>query len=535
MAVAPKRRLNLGSASSSRTRGGRLLSKLSQLKQEAYQAAKKRNWEQAVTAYERILELDKNNPTVINELGDVCLKGGDTQSAIKHFLNAAAKYRGTGLMNNAVAIYKKILRYDADNLNAHWYLAETRASQGLTVEGENHGLHFLESSGNVSGDIKEIFLKRCNQLFELYPGSDPILDRLVQIFRMWKMPLEAARAACLIACRGHDAGNVDEAKSTVEQVVAQTPEIRNYPEYAQWLRRVPANGGGPGAFADFGSVKLDDAPPKAPAAAPAAASPGPTPAAPRPAPVEADKPAAAIPTVKVPVVSNGGVDDFSDPDDGSINIDADGADFDSLIAEATSQLAGRTRKPVPATDASAFDALTADEPEPEQPAIAGQVDLLAEILADESNLFVGGDNSQLESITREIGTQVGGDESDQDPASLYEMGTVYLEMGMHVQACESFARATSAGDQTYALRAYEMWGVTLQRAGRFDEAVEVLRRGLKLADEESPGHLGLLYNMGKSFEAAERTDEAVQVYEEIVALDSGFLDVERRLARLTAV
>ncbi len=511
------------------------MSKLSQLKQEAYQAAKKRNWEQAVTAYERILELDKNNPTVINELGDVCLKGGDTQSAIKHFLNAAAKYRGTGLMNNAVAIYKKILRYDADNLNAHWYLAETRASQGLSVEGESHGLHFLESSGNVSGDIKEIFLKRCNQLFELYPGSDSILERLVQIFRMWKMPLEAARAACLIACRAHDAGKVDEARRSVEQVVAQTPEIRNYPEYAQWLRREPAKGGSGGAaFADFGSVKLDDEKPAAPApkapAAPAA------PAAPpvnnedtfadllvKPKAAAATKPAAPIPPVARPAV---GDDGFGAADDGAISIDSDGADFDSLIAEATSQLSGRTRQPAPQA---------APLPVAEPAAPEGKVDLLAEILADESYQLTGGDNSQLESITREIGTQVGGDESDQDPASLYEMGTVYLEMGMHVQACESFARATSAGDQSYALRAYEMWGVTLQRAGRFDEAVEVLRRGLKLADEESPGHLGLLYNMGKSFEAAERTDEAVLAYEEIVARDPGFLDVERRLARLTAV
>lgn len=510
------------------------MSKLSQLKQDAYQAAKKRNWEQAVTAYERILELDKNNPTVINELGDVCLKGGDTQSAIKHFLNAAAKYRGTGLMNNAVAIYKKILRYDADNLNAHWYLAETRASQGLSVEGENHGLHFLDSSGNVSGDIKEIFLKRCNQLFELYPGSDPILERLVQIFRMWKMPLEAARAACLIACHAHDAGNIDEAKASVEQVTAQTPEIRNYPEYAQWLRREPVKSSGGATFADFGSVKLDDEKPAAPAP-PAPAVPEAPPAdkydtfadlLAKPKASTPARPAAPTPAVEIPVDE----DDGFAVDDDAISIDSDGADFDSLIAEATNQLAGRTRKPAPRAATP-----PADEPEPEAAAPEAKVDLLAEILADESYQLAGGDNSQLESITREIGTQVGGDESDQDPASLYEMGTVYLEMGMHVQACESFARATSAGDQTYALRAYEMWGVTLQRAGRFDEAVEVLRRGLKLADEESPGHLGLLYNMGKSFEAAERTDEAVLAYEEIVARDPGFLDVERRLARLTAV
>ena len=90
------------------------MSKLRQLKQQAYQAAKKRDWNAAVSVYQSILELDKNNPTVINELGDLFLKADDITQAIKNFLNAAAKYRATGLLNNAVAIYKKILRYDAE-------------------------------------------------------------------------------------------------------------------------------------------------------------------------------------------------------------------------------------------------------------------------------------------------------------------------------------------------------------------------------------------------------------------------------------
>ncbi|MFO7608574.1 MAG: tetratricopeptide repeat protein [Candidatus Krumholzibacteriia bacterium] len=528
------------------------MSKLSQLKQEAYQAAKKRNWQQAVAVYERILELDKNNPTVINELGDVCLKGGDTPAAIKHFLNAAAKYRSTGLMNNAVAIYKKILRYDADNLNAHWYLAETRASQGLSVEGENHGLHFLESSGSVSGDLKEIFLKRCNQLFELYSDSDPILERLVQIFRMWKMPLEASRAAILLACRAWDSGSGDEARRSVAQAVAQAQTVQNYPEYAQWLRRVqPPGDAGAAAFSDFGQVSLDAPAPAAPAApiaptreagfgeldltAPAAAA----------AAADADAAVRREGADGVMAVSDDGDDDdaIAIDDDDTISIDEGAADFDALIAEATSQLAGRTGQAAPRPQATQDDA--ADDPDAadaaaaatgaEPAAAAKPVDLLAEILADDSNFLAGGDSSQLESITREIGTQVGGEESDQDPASLYEMGTVYLEMGMHLQACESFAKATGAGERSYALRAYEMWGVTLQRAGRFDEAIEVLRRGLRVAPEDSPEHLGLLYNMGKSFEAAERGDEAAHAYEEIHAKDPGYLDVARRLARLTAV
>ncbi len=95
-----------------KTAGVCLLSKLSQLKQDAYQAGKKKDWDQAVSIYEKILELEKTNPTTINEMGDLCLKAGEPGRAISHFLKAASKYRTTGLLNNAVAIYKKILRHD---------------------------------------------------------------------------------------------------------------------------------------------------------------------------------------------------------------------------------------------------------------------------------------------------------------------------------------------------------------------------------------------------------------------------------------
>ena len=59
------------------------MSKLSQLKQKAYQAGKDRDWDRAIAVYEKILEVEKSNPTVINELGDLCLKSGDTRKAIK--------------------------------------------------------------------------------------------------------------------------------------------------------------------------------------------------------------------------------------------------------------------------------------------------------------------------------------------------------------------------------------------------------------------------------------------------------------------
>jgi len=232
------------------------LSKLSSLKQEAYQAGKKRDWGRAVSVYEQILELDKNNPTVINELGDLCLKLGDTPRGVKHFLAAAAKYRQSGLLNNAVAIYKKILRYDEENQNAHWYLAESRANQGLMVEGEQHGLVFLTHRESLTGEIKEIFLKRCVNLFELYSESLEIQDNLLQVFRMWNMPQEAGRAQIQLGCLQMEKGDADTATKMVTEALAHAPELTNYPEHSRWLELQGPNSQ-PEQVADYDSVSLE--------------------------------------------------------------------------------------------------------------------------------------------------------------------------------------------------------------------------------------------------------------------------------------
>jgi tetratricopeptide (TPR) repeat protein len=532
------------------------LSKLSQLKQEAYQAGKKKNWDQAIALYEQILEKDKNNPTLINELGDLCLKAGDTSRSVRHFLNAAAKYRATGLLNNAVAIYKKILRYDAKNANAHWYLAETRAGQGLTVEGESHALEVLDSSEQATGDIREIFLKRCSQLFELLPESRGVQERLVETFRVWEMHLEAARAQCLVAAVDHAAGKADEAAKLVEQATAKSPEVRNYPEFQKWNLLVNPQAAPAAQFSDFGAVDLSGA---AAADAPEATTDAgdglsaavdedesasgveiPETDIPEAGTSDDGVPEHEIPEVEIPEVEipaapepasgedGPGIRARFDPtgpekdDDGCFSIDGDGGDLDELIAAAT----GRRAE---SADAAVVDEQpAAPRPETERPAGGGLLDqLLSE--SDEASPH---DKSELETITSEIGSVVGGAGGD-DAARLYEMGTVYLEMGLYDQAAESFE--TASCDEEYTVRAREMWGITLQRAGRLDEAIRVLSEGIEHAAEGSREEHGLRYHLGRAHEQAGAMDEAAECYRAIKAADPTFLDVNRRLKSLVSV
>ncbi len=544
------------------------MSKLSNLKQDAYQAGKDRDWARAIGVYEQILEADKRNPTVVNELGDVCLKAGEVQRAVRNFLNAASMYRKTGLLNNAVAILKKILRHDPTNLNAHWYLAETRAGQGLMVEGEAHGLEFLESSEEVTGDIKEIFLKRCVTLFELYPDSNPILEKLVQIFRMWEMNLEAARAQLLLCCLMFAEGKEDEAREAVGKVLAKEPSAANYPEFTRWTQLVNPGAVGPGpGFQDFGVVSLDgqddSAPVPAAAAAPAAhpetsfadvnldgsakargGKPARATSETSFADVRLDPGPGAGRSVKQHFArvftddGSAGGDPFAvDKDeDGCISIDADGGPgLEEVLASAARNLGLGDDGPqegIP-DDPATTELVIPDVPEPEtrgsEP--AGGVDLLAQILADGGGDLRGSDADQLKTITAEIGSQLGGGQGVEDADRLYEMGMVYLEMGMSDQACTSFAAAVA--DPAFTARAYEMWSMTLQRAHRAEEAVGVLEKGLQDGHLDAAGKLGLLYHLGKAHQDAGDRASAIRCFEDIVAVDPDYLDVGKRLGKLT--
>jgi len=519
-----------------------LSSKLRKLKQQAYEAGKKRDWTAAMDAYAQILEFDKNNPSLLNEYGDVCLKAGDTAKALRQFLSAASRYKSTGLLNNAQAVYKKVLRHDPDNLNANWFLAEVRASQGLLVDGEHHALRFLAAADEVSGEIKEIFLKRCVELLSLYPGSDALLDRLNGIFRLWELPLEAARAGVLRACLLHAAGEPDLAAQAVSDLVAAVPELTNYPEFQQW-RQAVGDVRTPAATADVNTIDLDG-PAPAPAQDLAPAEPTPSPQEPEveveeSTATDADEtsfaglaPALASedPEPSDPDerslhwsddADEAAPDDDTPDDDGCIVIDDDATDgFASLMDD----LAGLANEAAASLDQPAPAAL---QPEELDRCAGGSVNLLAEILAEEGeDILRSSETEQLSTIASEIGRNVG-ESQEADPEAQYQQGLVYLELGMHDQA--ALALASAANDPAHAMQAREMWGIALQRSGQLDEALAVVTAGLAGCRNDDRPALGLRYHAGCILQELGRMDEAQECFRLVHQVDAGFADVARRL------
>ncbi|RKZ15444.1 hypothetical protein DRQ53_08995, partial [bacterium] len=155
------------------------------------------------------------------------------------------------------------------------------------------------------------------------------------------------------------------------------------------------------------------------------------------------------------------------------------------------------------------------------------VDLLAEILADESFNVSADEGRQVETIAEEMQGQIGGDLDASDFGGQYELGIVYMDMALFDQALAAFKAA--ARGENYRLASLEMQGTCLLRLSRDAEALEAFQGGLAIEGAPEKAYLGLLYGLGCCLELRGDAGEAGEYFKRVAAVDANFLDVSSKL------
>lgn len=209
------------------------MSKTSDLRRQATEAVRAKQFDRAVELYERLCSQDSGNGTPRNELGDVFLKTGDVDRAIASFQEAARLYLAFGLTNNAVAVHKKILRHDPNHLHSLWVLGEIRLDQGLEAEASAAFLDFLSRHPSVVETEREAFVARGLQLIELM-GDDPqILSALDTIFAQWDFGQDRARVLVAKARLAHQADEIDVRDKYLEHARTAFEHLDALSEYVR--------------------------------------------------------------------------------------------------------------------------------------------------------------------------------------------------------------------------------------------------------------------------------------------------------------
>ncbi len=136
--------------------------------------------QQAIGEYLKIIKSDPSDVLTLNTIGDLYLRQGNSQEANKYFSQVAESYVSNNFFQKAIAVYKKILNADPDNLDINSTMASLYAKQGLSIDARNQYLRvaaLLEKNGRSKESV-DVYEK----IVELNPTNSAIQRKLAELY-----------------------------------------------------------------------------------------------------------------------------------------------------------------------------------------------------------------------------------------------------------------------------------------------------------------------------------------------------------------
>ena len=156
------------------------MANINALKNQAVKLVVRGKFAKALEIYEKVKEMDTDEPGIYNLIGDVYLKMGKTKDAISQFKQALDLYKEVQYYPNAIAVCKKILRTDKEQAKVYNDLADLYVERGFIGEAVINYLEYatkMRSEGN-----KKVEIETYKKVIELGPFKIDIRERLVDLY-----------------------------------------------------------------------------------------------------------------------------------------------------------------------------------------------------------------------------------------------------------------------------------------------------------------------------------------------------------------
>jgi tetratricopeptide (TPR) repeat protein len=134
----------------------------------------------AIAEYLKVINLDPDDVLIINTVGDLYLRQGNWQEANKLFLQVAEKYVHNNFLLKAIAVYKKILNSDSDNIVVNTTMAALYVKQGLNLNACNQYMRVIEllEKEGKAGETLGFYEK----IVELDPWNSTVQRKLADLY-----------------------------------------------------------------------------------------------------------------------------------------------------------------------------------------------------------------------------------------------------------------------------------------------------------------------------------------------------------------
>ena len=255
--------------------------------QEAQRALAQGKLSQAIREYLSIVENDPSDLSLLNTVGDLCVRDNNLNEALRLFHKLAEAYVREGFLLRAIAIYKKIIKLDPNAVDPLLKLAALYADQGLSREARD--LYAQALALCQRDNQKERAIEVMRKMVSSEPANKAHLFRLAECCLAIGRTEEALKAYLDGAVCALGEGDTSSATVALDQAATINPldarlaELRRRisPEPAPALPEVPEAAAEPAMLSqpEEQPAEIQSAEAVAEAGSPAMAEAGPTPAA----------------------------------------------------------------------------------------------------------------------------------------------------------------------------------------------------------------------------------------------------------------
>jgi tetratricopeptide (TPR) repeat protein len=552
------------------------------IKRRATELLQKGRLTEAAEEYQALLAQSKKpNPAILNLVGDIYVKQEAFEKAFDAFGRAARAYSEEGLFHNAIAVGKKILRFDREQTDVYGMLGGLYARQGLGMDAIKYLNEFArrkEEAGEYPAALAAFAdaSERLESCAEIHVVHGEMLERVnraedasdcymraAQAFGdRGRMDLSAkmkVRANQLRRTTTEDDSeeisgimglrDLQEGEATPRET--KTPILKRpgpTPPAADPESRKSKSFLGRAIFLDPArsesvAQKLSDAAaaagaqesgapwrPYNPANHPNLPKPPPLPPRGKSAPSTPSVPSKSAPSEERILPPEWRASERRPPSreivwdlpplslEDDVKVEKEADPKEMVSSIGADQQLGGIRD-LTSPDASKLRDYFDEPPAPVEQAVVIGDDL--ELVREGGDVFEV--IADFRDATREILDL-------DDHQAHYDLGTTYLEMELFDEAIAEFEIA--ARGEAFALPSQEMLGYCFLRKGQIDLAIRELERALAFPGYDDRDRLGIHYNLGIACGVTDREADAIEHFQRILEIDPNFRDTRSRLERL---
>ncbi|MBF8260846.1 MAG: hypothetical protein HW376_375, partial [candidate division NC10 bacterium] len=177
--------------------------------------------EKAIAEYRLILDVDPSDTSLCNTLGDLYLQVGATSEATACYLKLVDVLKAEGLIFRAIAVYKKILKLNPDNLSAVRACADLYATEGLRAEAKH--LYLMEAERSLKSGLDKQALEAYERLVGVDPGDTAGAAKLASLLAREGRRSEAADLLGRLAQECRAQRRLENARTLYRQMVEIVP------------------------------------------------------------------------------------------------------------------------------------------------------------------------------------------------------------------------------------------------------------------------------------------------------------------------